>query len=345
MEQSITHSDYQILLTKIDRLLRKGENNITDEKADQLRAMALTAQKYETQTYLSARRKIKAQIYNGLRNEAADLYPTEKAIRSVVVSVGMSAGEIDMQGTAKHIWDSVLSIAVFRQKLGDIVSYIASEFPSNAIFANTLAAIKNESAFDRVENPLDAKPNDELTQSEMICDSNLFRQNFYDHFNNHRNIVNDLKGQISDVMRRDSDLLAKSCNQNYSDATNFFELLYRILHLEYKCQSNSRDFSRVNYFFSKWTWRIGNYLASYIYLIKFIHEKCYSENDRSKYIAILLTSSTNDELRLMFYYVVSRNSAEKDELINLCREFNFFDALKNPSLPLIYQEDWEEFNR
>lgn len=92
-------------------------------------------------------RKLKHHIYNDLRAEAAKVYSTAQPIRSVITSVGMSVGDVDVQGAAKYIWDSLLGVAEEQQKLEDIVNYITAEFPANEVFTNTQTAIKNGSAF------------------------------------------------------------------------------------------------------------------------------------------------------------------------------------------------------
>ena len=91
--------------------------------------------------------KLKQQVYNELRAEAATVYSTAQLIRTLITSVSMNAGDIDLQGAAKYIWDSVLSVAEQQQKLEAVVSSIAAEYPANAVFTQTLAAIKDGTAF------------------------------------------------------------------------------------------------------------------------------------------------------------------------------------------------------
>ncbi len=43
--------DYNDIMLKIDALMKKGEKNITDKEADELRDMALAAQAYEKSIY------------------------------------------------------------------------------------------------------------------------------------------------------------------------------------------------------------------------------------------------------------------------------------------------------
>ena len=44
-------SDYNALMKKIDALMKKGENSLSDIEAEELRAMALAAQAYEKSIY------------------------------------------------------------------------------------------------------------------------------------------------------------------------------------------------------------------------------------------------------------------------------------------------------
>jgi hypothetical protein len=92
-------------------------------------------------------KKLKQEVYNELRREAATVYSTSQLIRTVITSVSMNVGDVDMQGAAKYIWDSLLSVAEEQQKLEALVSYIAAEYPANAVFTKTLAGVRDMSAF------------------------------------------------------------------------------------------------------------------------------------------------------------------------------------------------------
>ncbi len=43
--------DYNSIMLKIDSLMKKGENNLTKKEAEQLKALALSAQSYEKSIY------------------------------------------------------------------------------------------------------------------------------------------------------------------------------------------------------------------------------------------------------------------------------------------------------
>ncbi len=46
-----TETDYKVAMSKIDALMKKGEANLTDKEANDLREMALSAQAYEKNSY------------------------------------------------------------------------------------------------------------------------------------------------------------------------------------------------------------------------------------------------------------------------------------------------------
>ncbi len=169
-----------------------------------------------------------------------------------------------------------------------------------------------------------------------------FREIFFKMFELHESIVSKLNLIPRNDMIHEANNLAKICNQSYREPKDFFDLIYRILHLKYKCHSNIRDFSKVKIFFYDYDWKIKNYINSFISLAKLIFEQKHSTFDVKVYINFLHSSSM-DEIRLLFYYIISRDKHEKEQLIKIFKELNFFNILKSPSLPLIYQEDWKEY--
>ena len=46
-----TEKEYNATMKKIDALMKKGENNLTNKEAEELRGLALTAQAYEKSIY------------------------------------------------------------------------------------------------------------------------------------------------------------------------------------------------------------------------------------------------------------------------------------------------------
>jgi len=47
----VTEKEYNATMKKIDALMKKGEDNLTDNDADELRALSLAAQAYEKSIY------------------------------------------------------------------------------------------------------------------------------------------------------------------------------------------------------------------------------------------------------------------------------------------------------
>lgn len=47
----VTEKDYNATMKKIDALMKKGENNLSNKEAEEIRKLALAAQKYEKSIY------------------------------------------------------------------------------------------------------------------------------------------------------------------------------------------------------------------------------------------------------------------------------------------------------
>ena len=78
-----------------------------------------------------------------------------------------------------------------------------------------------------------------------------------------------------------------------------------------------RDFKNVKQFFHDYDWKIGHYLNSFISIVKVIDDNLALTENGRKYAAVLQNSTNNDELRLVYYYLISREKPEKGELISL----------------------------
>jgi hypothetical protein len=159
----------------------------------------------------------------------------------------------------------------------------------------------------------------------------------------HRKNVIELNAGISEAMKNEADSLAEECGERYSEAKGFFELLYRILHLRHRGKYGIRDFKNVRQFFYDNDWKIGHYLNSFISIVRLVDDELAQTEIGKKYVAILQNSTNNDELRLLYYYVISREKPEKRELILLFSNYGFFKPLERSSLPLIYPEDLAEY--
>jgi hypothetical protein len=172
--------------------------------------------------------------------------------------------------------------------------------------------------------------------NEVLDDS------FLKLFKIHKSLVHDLNSTRLATIKRTANQLALNCKLQYDEGVNFFELLYRVLHLKYKCLDNKRDFKNVSKLFYDYDWMIKHYVRSFLSLLEFIYKKHLLGFNVNTYIDVMNTSSM-DEIRLMYYYIVSRDNMERDKLIHMTKALNFFDVIKSPSLPLIYDEDWGEY--
>jgi hypothetical protein len=120
------------------------------------------------------------------------------------------------------------------------------------------------------------------------------------------------------------------------DANDYFEILYRILHIRYKYK-NEDPWK----FFIDYNWRIGHYLKSFISIIEFI-EKSKADNDKKLFYSRILKSRlTSDELRLIFYFIIY-NKDENDKY-RIAKMFKSFRLFKDFSDTLIKEGDMAIF--
>jgi hypothetical protein len=158
----------------------------------------------------------------------------------------------------------------------------------------TSGEITNEEV-RKVKNALISKSTKPLSSS--------FDAFFNYYYEAHKRNVIELNAGISEAMKNESDNLAKECGERYSEAKGFFELLYRILHLRHKGKYGIRDFKNVKQLFYDYDWKIGHYLNGFISIVKLVDENLAQTENGKKYVAILQTSTNNDELRLVYYYL------------------------------------------
>jgi hypothetical protein len=126
--------------------------------------------------------------------------------------------------------------------------------------------------------------------------------------------------------------------RNMPDANDYFEILYRILHIRYKYKNE--DPWR---FFKDYNWRIGHYLKSFVSIIEFI-EKSKVDNDKKFfYTRILKSRLTIDELRLIFYFIIfNTDDNEKNRIAKMFKSLRIFVDF---SETLIKDGDMEIFRR
>jgi len=175
--------------------------------------------------------------------------------------------------------------------------------------------------------------------------SSSFTSIFSSYIEAHKKIVEELNAGISEEMEKEADILSNACGQQYNKAKGFFELLYRILHLRYKGKYGLRDLKNAKQFFYDYDWKIGHYVSSFISILTLIEEKLGQSDNSKAFIPILQNVTNSDQLRLIFYYIVTTEDLEKRELIRLFRKYDLFKSLNRSSLPLIYPEDLAEYTQ
>jgi hypothetical protein len=100
---------------------------------------------------------------------------------------------------------------------------------------------------------------------------------FFNLIQNYRTIVERLHNRITTSLVSEFVRLNEQ-KGNYFDVTithdkDFFELIYRILHFEYKEKETSRDITKVTGFFKNYNWIMGHYIRSVLYFIKWVDQK------------------------------------------------------------------------
>jgi hypothetical protein len=168
--------------------------------------------------------------------------------------------------------------------------------------------------------------------------------NFFSQLKLHDSLVRELKSKESEIVSLNSyarglfnsqlcenitdGVIKEECfaYKRMPDANGYFEVLYKILHLRYRYKKEKPgSFIKDEY------WRIGHFFRSFVSIVEFVKEnKALDENKRKFFTGILKARSTSDEIRLVFYYVISRDI--KKNIANLFHfeTFDFFDDLEDP---------------
>jgi hypothetical protein len=72
-------------------------------------------------------------------------------------------------------------------------------------------------------------------------------------------------------------------------------------------------------------------------------KKELTSDEKKFYIEFIQTQLTSDEMRLLFYYVISRDDSEKKELSVTLGKYAFFNLVKPELLWVENNVDWKEF--
>lgn len=114
-------------------------------------------------------KNLQQKLFNDLRKAASELYVNQAAVRHIIIATGISQGEIDLNGTAQNMWDSFLSVAEDKNKIGEIVQLVLGEYPDNEVFKNAAKALADGSAFiEEIDIDTYLKPNNERAVKTLI---------------------------------------------------------------------------------------------------------------------------------------------------------------------------------
>ncbi len=110
----------------------------------------------------------------------------------------------------------------------------------------------------------------------------------------------------------------------YQDS--FFELLYGVLDARYNRKDGLIERQRIADFFKNHDWRCGHDFSSLLYVIRWIHyDVAISTADKTFYVNFMRSHISSDEMRLTFYYLISRKEPELSQMIKIVDHYKFFD--------------------
>lgn len=159
-------------------------------------------------------------------------------------------------------------------------------------------------------------------------------------FQIHDNITKDLKSNGNQITKLNEeyerlfhnylcrDVVKKEfCDECYSyekleRGTDYFEILYRILHVKYKYKEVT-----LENFFTEQNWRIGHYLRSVLSIIEILHESDIDFSKKAFYARILHARLSLDEMRIVFYYLIRSESFENNKILKLFDIYGFYKII------------------
>jgi hypothetical protein len=161
-----------------------------------------------------------------------------------------------------------------------------------------------------------------------------FDNAFFNFLGVHESVVRGLKSNESDVKKL-NEFTRTLFNHNFCDtlddklktecklyeektkkepANDFFEILYRILHIQHKYKTKG-DNKGIEKYFKDYKWRIGHFLRSYVSLVELIDKNGHlTAKKKEFYSDILKSRSSSDETRLVFYYILGQYYSIKEKM-------------------------------
>ena len=180
-------------------------------------------------------------------------------------------------------------------------------------------------------------------ETHRVTIDNSIDTNFFNLLQSYRSITSHLHERAMTtgfVAQLREAMTAASDESRIGVEKDFFELFYRMLHLKYKGKDSLRDKSKILDFFKSYDWMVGHYFKSIVYFLKWVNENHEIDTERKRfYMGFIQAQLTQDELRLLFYYLVIKEGQAYESL-------DKYDLFGNVKDVLIYDpEDWIEFNK
>lgn len=192
-------------------------------------------------------------------------------------------------------------------------------------------------------------------QTQQIADTTLSEaqkksldSTFFSLIQSHQSLVNHLHQRISLPLKLEYVKLSEDAGNHNpnNDHKDFFELMYVILDLFYKKENPNKDKEKIVQYFKNQEWAMGHYFKSLTYFINWVESSSELGSDvkqREFYIGFIQSQLTIDELRLFFYYALSRQDSERQKLCKTLNRYSFFNSVKDTLIFQGQSGDWEYF--
>lgn len=177
---------------------------------------------------------------------------------------------------------------------------------------------------------------------------NSLDNTFFNLVKSHQNIVSHLHNRITLSLKMQYiDYCAKVDNHNPShDHKDFFELMYGILDAFYKGNHiTDEKHSKIKEYFKNQDWVMGHSFRSLEYSIDWVENNCKIDviNTKEFYIGFLQSQLSSDELRLFFYYILSKEDPQRKRISQILNRYKFFDSIKDQLIFPSPDGDWDFF--
>ena len=105
----------------------------------------------------------------------------------------------------------------------------------------------------------------------------------------------------------------------------------KFLHLITTDKSDEFHFAQFNYFFDKYKSILEPYCRFISNILKYVEEENKEKNARKKYLKILWSQMTEEELVILFYYAKGKESKDNSEFLTRLKKYNFLGDLSKDS--------------